>query len=108
MKSLKAALNTPPEPGFDEASLADTSLPDSGSVVRHPDGYYWLAPDGHQQFGPFATAQEALDDMNAAGDDSIEPGETLQEAEQELGLADWVDADTGELAEQTGPRLEDH
>ena len=53
MKSLKAALNTPPEPGFDEASLADTSLPDSGSVVRHPDGYYWLAPDGHQQFGPF-------------------------------------------------------
>lgn len=108
MKSLKATLNTPPEPGFDEASLADTTLPDDGSVVHHPDGYYWLAPDGHQEFGPFATLQEALDDMNAAGDDSIEPGETLQEAEQELGLADWVDADTGELAEQTGPRLEDH
>lgn len=108
MKSLKATLNTPPEPGFDEASLADSTLPDDGSVVRHPDGYYWLAPDGHQEFGPFATLQEALDDMNAAGDDSIEPGETLQEAEQELGLADWVDADTGELAEQTGPRLEDH
>ena len=108
MKSLKAALNTPPEPGFDEASLADTSLPDSGSVVRHPDGYYWLAADGHQQFGPFATVQEALDDMNAAGEESIEPGETLQEAEQELGLADWVDADTGELAEGTGTRLEDH
>ena len=97
MKSLKAALNTPPEPGFDEASLADTSLPDSGSVVRHPDGYYWLAADGHQQFGPFATVQEALDDMNAAGEESIEPGETLQEAEQELGLADWVDADTGAI-----------
>lgn len=108
MKSLKAALNTPPEPGFDEASLADTSLPDSGSVVRHPDGYYWLAADGHQQFGPFATVQEALDDMNAAGEESIEPGETLQEAEQELGLADWVDADTGELAEGTATRLEDH
>jgi hypothetical protein len=108
MKSLKATLNTPPEPGFDEASLADSTLPDDGSVVRHPDGYYWLAPDGHQEFGPFATLQEALDDMNAAGDDSIEPGETLQEAEQELGLADWVDADTGELAEQTGTRLEDH
>lgn len=108
MKSLKATLNTPPEPGFDEASLADSTLPDDGSVVRHPDGYYWLAPDGHQEFGPFSTLQEALDDMNAAGDDSIEPGETLQEAEQELGLADWVDADTGELAEQTGTRLEDH
>ena len=108
MKSLKATLNTPPEPGFDEASLADSSLPDDGSVVRHPDGYYWMSPDSHQQFGPFATLQEALDDMNAAGDDSIEPGETLHEAEQELGMADWVDADTGELAEQTGTRLEDH
>ena len=38
MKSLKATLNTPPEPGFDEASLADASLPDDSSVVRHPDG----------------------------------------------------------------------
>ena len=28
MKSLKATLNTPPEPGFDEASLADLSMPD--------------------------------------------------------------------------------
>lgn len=108
MKSLKATLNTPPEPGFDEASLADTSLPDAGSLVRHPDGYYWVAPDGHQEFGPFTTAEEALADMNAGSDEAPEPGETLQEAEQELGLADWVDADTGELAEGTGTRLEDH
>lgn len=108
MKSLKATLNTPPEPGFDEASLADASLPDDGSLVRHPDGYYWIAPDGHNEFGPFATAAEALADMNAGGDETPEPGETLQEAEQELGLADWVDADTGELAEGTGMRLEDH
>ena len=108
MKSLKATLNTPPEPGFDEASLADASLPDACSVVRHPDGYYWIAPDGHQEFGPFATAEEALADMNAGSDEAPEPGETLQEAEQELGLADWVDADTGELAEGTGTRLEDH
>lgn len=46
--------------------------------------------------------------MNAGSDEAPEPGETLQEAEQELGLADWVDADTGELAEGTGTRLEDH
>lgn len=108
MKSLKATLNTPPEPGFDEASLADASPPDDGSLVRHPDGYYWIAPDGHQEFGPFATAAEALADMNAGSDEAPEPGETLHEAEQELGLADWVDADTGELAEGTGTRLEDH
>ncbi len=108
MKSLKATLNTPPEPGFDEASLADTSLPDDGSIVRHPDGYYWVAPDGHQEFGPFETVEAALADMNTGSDEAPEPGETLQEAEQELGLSDWVDADTGELAEGTGTRLEDH
>jgi hypothetical protein len=96
------------EPAADEAALGDLSLPDSGAVVQHPDGYYWLAPDGRQQFGPFATAQEAQDDMNAAGEEGIEPGETLREAEQELGLAEWVDSETGELAEQTGTRLEDH
>jgi hypothetical protein len=108
MKSLKATLNTPPEPGFDEASLADSSLPDDRSIVRHPDGYYWIAPDGHQEIGPFASVEEALADMNAGFDESPEPGETLQEAEQELGLADWIDADTGELAEETVTRIEEH
>ena len=47
--------------------------------------------------------------MNApVDDDAIEPGETLQEAEQELGLSDWVDPDTGGLAEGTSTHIEDH
>ena len=92
----------------DPAALADLSLPDTAALVRHADGYYWVAPDGRQEFGPFATTQEALDDMNAAADGAIEPGETLQEAERELGLADWVDGDTGELAEGISTRLEEH
>ena len=34
--------------------------------------------------------------------------ETLQEAEDELGVADWIDPDTGELAEgQSTPHLSD-
>ena len=107
MSSQRKTLPTPPAPD-DDASLADMSLPDSGSVVQHPDGYYWLAADGNQQFGPFATRAEALLDMNTASEDGIEPGETLLEAEQELGLADWVDPDSGQLAEQTWTRIEDH
>lgn len=106
MMSPKPAFSNTVEP--DGATLADLSLPDAGALLRHADGYYWVAPDGRQEFGPFATAQEALDDMYTAADDSIEPGETLEEAERELGLADWVDADTGELAEGTTTRLEDH
>ncbi len=29
-------------------------------VVARPDGYYWVADDGKQEFGPFATVAEAL------------------------------------------------
>ena len=46
--------------------------------------------------------------MTAAGEDDIEPGESLLEAEQELGIADWLDPDTGEPAEGTHTHLEDH
>lgn len=105
MSSLR---KTPPVPLDDDAASADISLPDTGALVRHPDGYYWLAADGHQQFGPFDTQEEALLDMHAAGEESLEPGETLLEAEQELGLADWVDPDSGSLAEGTATRIEDH
>jgi hypothetical protein len=48
-----------------------------------------------------------LQDMNAATEGALECGETLEEAEDELGIADWVDPDTGEPAEGAGPRLED-
>ena len=46
--------------------------------------------------------------MHNGDPDDVEPGETLQEAEAELGLSEWIDPDTGELAEGMGhPRLED-
>ncbi len=97
-----------PEPSTDELAALDLSSPDSGSLVQHPDGWYWLDAEGRQQFGPYETAEEARAELNAAIDEDIEPGETLLEAEQELGIADWVDPDTGEPAEETHTRLEDH
>lgn len=79
-----------------------------GQLMHHPDGYYWITPDGKQEFGPFESLELALADMQSASEDSAEPGETLQEAEDELGVADWIDPDTGELAEgQSTPRLQD-
>jgi hypothetical protein len=112
MATLRETLSAPPDPAADDAASADVSLPDSGAVVQHPDGFYWLAPDGRQQFGPFATVEEALAEMNAASEDALEPGETLhealEEAENELGIADWVDPETGEPGAQAGPHLEDH
>jgi len=84
----------------DPALLADPSAGEP--LVHHPDGWYWLSPDGHERFGPFATQAEALADLNAAELDELAPDELLSEAEAEIGIADWIDPDTGEPAEGQG------
>ena len=76
-------------------------------VVARPDGFYWVASDGRQEFGPFDTVELARADMGAADEHAPEPAETLQEAEDEIGIATWIDPDTGEPAEgQAPPHLE--
>ena len=75
-----------------------------GQVVSRPDGYHWIAPDGRQEFGPFESVEQAVADMqDAAQEDEPTPGETLQEAEDELGVSGWIDPETGELAEGQSP-----
>ena len=81
---------------------------DRTRIVERPDGYYWQAKDGGREAGPFATLLEALQDMQADEEGTPEPGETLQEAESEIGIAGHVDPDTGEPTEEERPRLEDH
>ncbi len=94
------------EPAFDEDESIDDSLVDS--ITRRPDGYYWQAPGGKQDIGPFESIELALADMEGAAEEQApEPGETLQEAEDEIGISDWIDPDTGELAEGSHPRLEE-
>jgi hypothetical protein len=76
-------------------------------IVEHPDGFYWLAPDGKQQFGPFDTFELARADRDQFDDRAPEPGETVQEAERDIGIEDWIDPDTGAPAEgQSPPHLE--
>ena len=77
-------------------------------VVVRPDGYYWVADDGRQEFGPFATAVLALAALREGIETTLEPGQTIAEAEAEIGIADWVDPETGELAEAVATRIEDH
>jgi hypothetical protein len=92
---------------LEDGDESETEI-DMGQVMLRPDGYHWQAPDGKQEFGPFATLDLALADMQAADEETSEPGESLQEAEDEIGIADWIDPDTGELAEgQSTPRLHD-
>ena len=78
--------------------------PDSAAppIFERPDGYYW-APDGRQQFGPFESYELAQADRDAVGDEALAPGDMLQEAEREVGIADWIDAETGAPAEGQSP-----
>ena len=62
---------------------------------------------GHQQFCPFDSMEAVLADMEP-GDAAPDAGQTLQETERVLGLGDWIDPETGGLAEDMRVRLEDH
>lgn len=77
-------------------------------IIERPDGFCWLDPESGEMFGPFDTLAQAVEDMEYNAESNYEPDETVEEAEQELGLANWVDSDTGELAEDTLTRIEDH
>ena len=81
---------------------------DRARVIERPDGYYWQSKDGGKEAGPFATLLEAVEDMEYNADSDFEPGESVSQAEAEIGISDWVDPDTGELAEELAPRIEDH
>lgn len=72
---------------------------DVAGIVARPDGYYWQSPDGLQQFGPFANRLEALADRDRYSEQAPAEGETVQEAELEIGIADWIDVETGAPAE---------
>jgi hypothetical protein len=80
-----------------------------GPIITRPDGYYWEAKPGELR-GPFVSRAEAEADRltggAAAGD--FEAGESLQEAESEIGMSEWIDPDTGGPAEDNIPRIEDH
>ena len=77
-------------------------------VIERPDGFYWESKQNGEAHGPFATLAEAEADLLSGGTAEFEPADTLQEAESELGIAEWIDPDTGVPAEDNIPRLEDH
>ncbi|MGH8518499.1 MAG: hypothetical protein ACREUE_13690 [Panacagrimonas sp.] len=95
----------------DEEALVPEAAALQDRVIERPDGFYWESKQKGETHGPFATLAEAEADMlsggAAAGAEDLEP-DTLQEAESELGIAEWIDPDTGGPAEDNVPRIEDH
>jgi hypothetical protein len=99
------------------ATTTGTQTSEPG-IVQHPDGYYWCS-EAHE-VGPFATFDDARADMDAntvselagAGPgetlEQIGPGETLEQIEDDIGVESWIDPETGSLAEEQRPRVEEH
>lgn len=81
---------------------------DQTRIIERPDGFYRQGKADGREYGPFATLLQAVLDQDANDEASIEPGETLQEAESEIGIAGFIDPDTGAPAEEERPRLEQH
>ncbi|MBL8342349.1 MAG: hypothetical protein JNL30_12845 [Rubrivivax sp.] len=62
-------------------------------LVEHPDGWYWVAPDGRQQFGPFESCSMARADRDRASEEAVDEAESEREAELDLGVSDAIHAD---------------
>jgi hypothetical protein len=75
--------------------------PATDRVVARPDGYYWVADDGEQEFGPFATAAQAAAAANEAIETAVEEAKALHDVEAEIGVAERLDHDIVEVDEQT-------
>jgi hypothetical protein len=83
-------------------SATDAASP----ILERPDGFFWITEDG-TEVGPFESYELANADRGATGVDAPEPGETLAEAEDEIGMHDWLDG-SGEPAEgQSPPHLDE-
>ena len=81
---------------------------DQTRIFERPDGFYWQSKTDGRESGPFPTLIEAIQDMQYRDESEVEPGETIEEAEAEVGVSGWVDPETGEPAEESIPRLEEH
>lgn len=84
---------------------------DHTRVIERPDGYYWQDDTDGREYGPFPTMLEAVADMQLADDETTQEeagGDDLRDAEDVLGVPDWVDPDTGHLADDERTRTDDH
>lgn len=85
----------------------DPSDNDQARVLERPDGFYWQDMLTEKMYGPFPTRVEAVQDMENQNDSGFEEGESLEDAEEEIGISTWIDPETGEPAEGLSTRHSD-
>jgi len=81
---------------------------DDARILERPDGFYWQSKETGEEFGPFESLAEAVEDLEFSADADLDAPDTLEEAEANLGVEGYIDPETGELEDPSLPRLEDH
>jgi hypothetical protein len=84
---------------------------DHTRIIERPDGFYWQDDTDGREYGPFQTMLEAAADMQLADGEAADEEadlDDLRETEDLLGVPDWVDPDTGQLADDGRTRTDEH
>lgn len=77
-------------------------------VIETPSGFYWQDIFAEKKYGPFLTRFDAVQDMLEQDGIAEEEAELSEAAGDEIGIADWIDPDTGELAEESHTHISDN
>ena len=83
--------------------IAETPVADRGDagLLNLPDGWYWAAPDGHQQFGPFDSAELARADRARGSVEAVDDDSAIREVERVAGIAESsADVETERAGEE--------
>ncbi len=98
--------STPPPVDPLETPTEGANAPDApdepdeeGRIIEHPDGWYWMAPDGRQEFGPFNSYSSARADRDRNKLEGLGEDESLRDLEIEAGITDRVDIESGKPAD---------
>lgn len=93
---------------MDKRTSLPPGIPVREPIVERTDGFYWQDAVDGKFYGPFSSRDAALQDLlNEDVEGEFEEGETLEDAESEIGISNWIDPDTGLPAEEVTPRLSD-
>ena len=88
-----------------------TSIPHThhnhARIIERANGFYWQDKVTDELCGPFATLVEAMQDMQNQEETDYQEGESLAEAEADIGMAGWIAPETGEAAEDLQLHLGD-
>jgi hypothetical protein len=90
MKHRSATPQDPstPQRSFGPPEIEPPSEDESSRIVARPDGYYWVADDGRQEFGPFPSASEALYAMRSGIETGLEPDASPADVEAQMGVVE--------------------